>query len=127
MIGGKICRRCSFVHLLQPTGMTLGGVACALCVSVLLHSRTSALPQCTASLPRGSGQWTSCVPVLCCVVLCCVVLCCAVLCCVVLCCALLCCVVLCCAVLCCVHSTAPHSLCCVCCVPCHLGLFTTTG
>ena len=63
-------------------------VACALCVSVLLHSRTSALPhlagtalptpvrshtgshwssapcvlllQCTASLPGGSGQWNSC-------------------------------------------------------------------
>ena len=35
-------------------------VACARCVSVLLHCRTSALPQCTASLPWGSGQWTSC-------------------------------------------------------------------
>ena len=63
-------------------------VACALCVSVFLHSRTSALPhlagtalptpvrshtgshwstapcvqllQCTASLPGGSGQWNSC-------------------------------------------------------------------
>ena len=63
-------------------------VACVLCVSVLLHSRTSALPhlagtalptpvrshtgshwstapcvqllQCTTSLPGGSGQWHSC-------------------------------------------------------------------
>ena len=53
----------------QEAGMSTHGyrytgwavcVVCALCVSVLLHCRTSALPQCTASLPWGSGQWTSC-------------------------------------------------------------------
>ena len=99
------------------------------------------LLQCTASLPGGSGQWTSCyapphglgavgsgTPAMHCLtawgrwaveLLQCTAHClqavgsaCVVLCCVVLCCVVLCCVVLCCVVLCCVV------LCCVvlCCV-----------
>ena len=99
-------------------------VVCALCVSVLWHSRTGALSHLAdTALPTPARSHTGshlptavpCCAVLCCAVLRCAALCCAVLCCAVLCCAVLCCAVLCCAVLCCADDDV---LCFVVSLPC---------